>query len=187
MVPTAPAVVLGSSQRTTIVDRAAADRQHIDVVRRRSGGGAVLVDPASTAWFDAIIPAGTPGWSHDIHRPMRWLGERLAAALDHVVPGLAPEVQGEVVDTPWSGLLCFDGLGVGELTVAGRKLVGMSQRRTREYARVQCSWYRRDEQPRLVGLLADDHRPPVEALTPVATLPTVELDDVLDALLPLFG
>ncbi|MEO1059329.1 MAG: hypothetical protein AAFY28_20685 [Actinomycetota bacterium] len=185
MAPTGPAVVLGSSQRDELIDHGAAQQQRIDVVRRRSGGGAVLVDPETTAWFDAIIPAGAPGWSHDIHRPMRWLGERLAVALSHVDPHLAPQVQREIVDTPWSRLLCFDGLGVGELTVAGYKLVGMSQRRTREYARVQCSWYRRDEQSRLVGLLAPEHRPPLEDLAPVATLPAVELDDVLHALAPL--
>ncbi|MEM9515004.1 MAG: hypothetical protein AAGA42_09105 [Actinomycetota bacterium] len=185
MAPTASAVVLGSSQPDELIDFEAAQQQGVSVVQRHSGGGAVLVDPATTAWFDAIIPADAPGWSHDIHRPMRWLGERLAAAFRQVDPGLAAQVQHEVVDTPWSRLLCFDGLGVGELTVDGHKLVGMSQRRTREYARVQCSWYQRNEQSRLVGLLSPEHRPPIDALAPVATLPATELDDVLDALAPL--
>ena len=33
--------------------------------------------------------------------------------------------------TPWSKVLCYAGLGAGEVTVAGRKVVGMSQRRER--------------------------------------------------------
>ncbi len=41
--------------------------------------------------------------------------------------------------TRWSDLVCFAGLGRGEVTVAGRKVVGISQRRTRDGARFQCA------------------------------------------------
>ncbi|MEM8618383.1 MAG: hypothetical protein AAGF73_01545 [Actinomycetota bacterium] len=184
MEPTRPAVVLGSSQSSDVVDHVAARNLDVDVVRRRSGGGAVLVDPHTTAWFDVIVPAGAPGWGADIHRPMRWLGERLAHALRVVDRDLDPQLQVDVVETEWSRLVCFDGLGAGELTLGGHKLVGMSQRRTRAFARLQCSWYRRDERERLIELLAPAHRPPLAALAPHATLPHVELDDVLAALLP---
>ena len=184
MEPTRPAVVLGSSQSAEVVDHEVARALDVDVVRRRSGGGAVLVDPNTTAWFDVIVPIGAPGWATDIHRPMRWLGDRLAQALRVVDPHLDPQVQAVVVDTEWSQLLCFDGLGAGELTLGGLKLVGMSQRRTRSFARLQCSWYRRDERERLIDLLAPAHRPPLVALAPHATLPHVDLADVLTALLP---
>ena len=38
----------------------------------------------------------------------------------------------------WAELVCFAGLGPGEVLVAGRKLVGISQRRTRHGSRFQC-------------------------------------------------
>src|SRR5690606_25915326 len=41
---------------------------------------------------------------------------------------------------PWSDLVCFAGLGPGEVTVpGGAKVVGISQRRTRAAARFQCA------------------------------------------------
>ena len=36
-------------------------------------------------------------------------------------------------------LVCFAGLGPGEVTVAGAKALGISQRRTRAGARFQCA------------------------------------------------
>jgi lipoate-protein ligase A len=46
-----------------------------------------------------------------------------------------------MVRTEWSELVCFAGLGPGEVTVGGRKVVGISQRRTRDAARFQCVAY----------------------------------------------
>jgi lipoate-protein ligase A len=58
--------------------------------------------------------------------------------------------------TPWSASVCFAGLGPGEITVDGRKVVGMSQRRTREAALFQCCAALRWEPERLLDLLALD-------------------------------
>src|SRR5215211_1485063 len=55
---TGPALVLGSAQADSTVDRAACDRARVDVVRRRSGGGAVLLVPGEALWIDVILPAG---------------------------------------------------------------------------------------------------------------------------------
>ena len=77
---TAPALVLGSTQRDDVVDAAACERAGVEVVRRRSGGGAVLLLPDEVVWVDVIVPAGGAGWVDDVHRPMVWLGEHLAAA-----------------------------------------------------------------------------------------------------------
>lgn len=54
--PTGPAIVLGSSQRDDVVDHERATALGLAVVRRRSGGGAVLVDPAAMVWFDVVVP-----------------------------------------------------------------------------------------------------------------------------------
>lgn len=137
--PTRPALVLGSTQRDDVVDRAACTAAGVDVVRRRSGGGAVLVEPRSLLWVDVLVPAGDPLWEHDVGRAFLWLGEAWVGALADV--GVVAAVhRGPLIRTTWSDLVCFAGLGPGELTdPAGRKVVGISQRRTRGGARFQCA------------------------------------------------
>lgn len=181
---TAPALVLGSTQRgPDIVDEVACVEAGVDVVRRRSGGGAVLLVPGEVVWVDVILPAGHEGWADDIHRPMVWLGERLAAAFRGAgVPGSEVHTGG-MLSTDHSRLICFDGLGPGELTLDGAKLVGISQRRTRGAARLQCCWYV-DYDPRsLTALLAD--APDVAQLKAVATIGRDVADAVVGQLVDL--
>jgi lipoate-protein ligase A len=131
---TGPALVLGSAQSDAGVDRAAG----LPVVRRRSGGGAVLVVPGEVLWVDLVIPAGDPLWHDDVGRAFWWVGEAWAAALAEL--GVAAQVhQGGQERSAWSRAVCFAGLGPGEVTVSGRKVVGLSQRRTRAAARFQCA------------------------------------------------
>lgn len=171
---TGRALVLGSSQGDDIVDAVACAQAGVDVVRRRSGGGAVLLVPGAVEWIDVIVARDSAGWTDDVHASMRWLGRHLAEVLTADL-GLDParvEVhEGPMVTTPWSSTVCFDGLGAGEVLLDGAKLVGISQRRTRDAARLQCCWYSATDPGLLVSLLAADHRPPVDALRPVATLP----------------
>jgi hypothetical protein len=63
---------------------------------------------------------------------------------------------GPLQRTPWSPSVCFAGLGPGEVTLDGRKVVGLSQRRTREAVLFQCCAVRRWEPDRLLDLLALD-------------------------------
>ena len=167
------ALVLGSTQRDDVVDLEACARAGIDVVRRRSGGGAVLLVPGTVEWIDVIVPRDAPGWADDVHAPMRWLGGHLAEVLtvDLDVDIARVEVHdGPMSTTPWSSTICFDGVGTGEVLLDGAKLVGISQRRTRDAARLQCCWYTATDADLLVSLIAADHRPPVEELHHVATL-----------------
>ncbi len=137
--PTGPAVVLGSTQPIDDVDRPAATAAGFDVVRRRSGGGAVLVEPGAVAWVDVVVPRLDPLWDDDVSRAFRWLGDAWAAALGGLgVPG-AQVHRGGIVSSPCSSKVCFAGLGPGEVTVDGRKVVGMAQRRTRHGALFQCA------------------------------------------------
>jgi lipoate---protein ligase len=134
-----PAVVLGSSQREEVVDRERASELGVDIVRRRSGGGAVWLAPAEQVWIDVFISRGDSRWHDDVGRSMDWLGDIWVAALAE-----CGEVDGVVHRGPMqsdelSRLVCFAGLGPGEVTRHGRKIVGMSQRRTRDGARFQCS------------------------------------------------
>jgi len=167
-----PALVLGSTQRTDVVDMVECDRRDVEVVRRRSGGGAVWLSPGEVTWIDVIIPAGGPGWADDIHRPMVWFGHHLARAFADVgVEGVVVH-DGAMVSTAHSRLVCFDGLGPGELTTDGGrgagKMVGISQRRTRSAARLQCCWYSRHDHRDLTSLLVG--APDPAALRPVVTV-----------------
>jgi len=176
---TSPALVLGSTQDRAVVDAEACRRAGVDVVRRRSGGGAVLLVPGEVTWIDVIVPVGTQGWSDDVHGPMVWLGRHLADVIAALVDPATDVVvhEGAMRTTPWSKLVCFDGVGAGEVALDGRKLVGLSQRRTRHAARLQCCWYSTHDPTRLVELLAPAGRPAVAELSPVATLAA----DIADA------
>ena len=141
------ALVLGSTQPAVYVPG-------IEVVRRRSGGGAVYVEPGGTLWVDVVVPNGDDLWDDDVGRATHWIGDAWAEA----VGSGAVVHRGPMVRTAWSDRVCFAGLGPGEVTVDGRKVVGISQRRTRELARFQCVAYETwDPQPlrELVGLDVD--------------------------------
>ena len=154
-----PAVVLGSTQADGVVDVARAAAACVDVVRRRSGGGAVLLRPGEVVWVDVLVPCGDPLWQADVGRAFGWLGRAWSEALASL--GVEASVhEGAPVAGRWSSLVCFAGLGPGEVTVGGRKVVGLSQRRTRAGALFQCAalveW---DPSPLLELLtLTDDER-----------------------------
>ena len=174
--PTGPALVLGSTQPASDVRPGAA----IEVVRRRSGGGAVLVVPGEVLWIDVIVPAGDPLWDDDVARSSHWLGDLWAAALaDH---GVQAEVHtGLLVRSAWSGAVCFAGVGPGEVLIGGEKAVGISQRRTRAAARFQCAALGRWDPSALLALLAIGAT--VADLEPLATGVRVPLDDLLASFL----
>ena len=174
---TEPALVLGSAQHDDGVDRGAG----VDVVRRRSGGGAVLVVPGEVLWVDLVVPAGDPLWEDDVGRAFLWVGEAWGAALAEL--GVAAQVhRGGLARAAWSFAVCFAGLGPGEVTVDGRKVVGISQRRTRAAARFQCAALGAWDPSAIVPLLG---LPPSAAddLADVAAPVGVDLDALLDALL----
>ena len=140
-----------------------AARAGVEVVRRRSGGGAVLVDPDDPVWIDLVVPAGDRLWVDDVGRATWWVGEAWCRALGAlgVDPACLALHRGPLERTAWSDRVCFAALGAGEVTAGGRKVVGISQRRTRRGARFQCAALLRWAPDRLVDLLAlDPRRPP---------------------------
>jgi lipoate-protein ligase A len=184
--PTAPALVLGSTQRDEVADAEACAAAGVEVVRRRSGGGAVLVEPAAQLWIDVLLPAGDPLWSDDVGRAFLWLGQVWADALRDL--GVAARVhEGGLCTTAWSRLVCFGGLGTGEVVdPAGAKLVGLSQRRTREGARFQCQAQAAWEPGRVVALLAlseEERADATSALLGAAQAISVPLGDLEAAVL----
>ena len=149
----------------------------------------MLLLPGEVTWIDVIVPAGSGGWSDDVHRSMVWVGRHLVAAIATLLdPGQEVTVhEGAMRSTASSSLVCFDGVGAGEVLVDGRKLVGISQRRTRHAARLQCCWYSTYDPSRLVELLAPNLRPGLVDLTPVATMPSMSSDAVVDLLAATLG
>jgi len=137
---TAPALVLGSTQSAATV-RPGTEQAGVDVVRRRSGGGAVLVEADGVVWVDVVIGRTDPRWSDDVGTAFWWLGEVWATALASAGITSATVHRGGLQATRWSSLICFAGLGPGEVTLGagGPKIVGMAQRRTRDAALFQCA------------------------------------------------
>jgi lipoate---protein ligase len=136
---TRPAIVLGAAQQEAVIDREAAEANGIAVVRRRSGGGAVWLDAASVSWIDVTIGVTDPLWDADVGRAFWWLGELWADSLRTYDPSADLAVhQGALLGNEWSKLVCFAGLGPGEVSLGGHKVIGIAQKRTREGALFQC-------------------------------------------------
>lgn len=161
LVPTAPAIVLGSRQQADRVRPQAGSEAEFEVANRSSGGGAVVVDPDATLWVDVLIPRDGPLWSDDLGRTFLDVGERWQRALAGL--GLATEMwqsrpAAQTADI--GAVACFAGVGWGELLLDGQKVVGLSQRRTRWGARVQCLYDPQGCQRVLVDglVLADSDR-----------------------------
>ena len=131
-----PSVVLGSTQPDTDVDRTRAEQVGLSVIRRRSGGGAVLVAPGDPVWIDAWVPRGDQWWDDDVARAFDWLGETWTRALHSLgYADLSPHRGGFRSCSRWSSLVCFGGVGTGEVVTGdGHKVVGLAQRRTRDGA-----------------------------------------------------
>lgn len=140
------ALVLGSKQESSIVDQSSCDADNISVVRRRSGGGSVFLELDQHLWVDFVIPRDDELWKDDVGQAMWWVGDLWADALAkcEVADRDQLRVHRGGVERPSSfDSICFGGLGPGEVTLNGKKVVGISQRRTREMARFQCVAHRR--------------------------------------------
>jgi lipoate---protein ligase len=132
----------------------------------------VLLEPGAVVWFDVVVPAArlhAAGIGDDVAASMTWLGWHVASALADL--GVGADIhRGAMACSAWCPLICFAGIGPGEVLVEGDKLVGISQRRSRGGARFQCAVHTRWSPEVLIELLTADV--PVAALPPVATLPT---------------
>ncbi len=185
---TTTAIVLGASQADSLVDTDLAKREGVDIVKRRSGGGAVWVAPGEMVWIDVIIPATDPRWDADVNRAFHWLGRvwrealiSLAYPADSVVVH-----EGGLSNNPWSKAVCYAGIGPGEvLLTAGagphdrqQKVVGIAQKRTRGGAWFQCGALLRWNPDQLVRFLRVDASLDRQALGESAAALTVSAEAV---------
>lgn len=176
---TAPCIILGSTQSSTDVDLAIAASLGVSVAKRRSGGGAVFVSPEDSVWIDVTIGRDDPLWTDDISTSMLWLG-------DAFVRAVSPWVHAETFRGAFSNgidgrTVCFASESPGEVFVDGNKLVGISQRRGRNGARLQCVMYRHwNPQLWVPALSSSEVRERITAMK-VATL-NVSATDIVAAL-----
>ncbi len=175
-----PTLVLGSAQSPVEAASRVAAALGADVVRRRSGGGAVLLLPGEFVWADVVVPAGDDLWLDDVARSMLWLGRAWATALAELgVEGRVHE--GSMESNSWSKQVCWAGIGTGEVISGTGKLVGISQRRSRDLARFQTMCHLR-WRPELVAALVATPRPVAAELAASAACVAAPADQVMAAL-----
>jgi len=150
-----PTVVLGSTQSMDLVNTARAAELGFAVVRRRSGGGVVVLTPHDHVWIDVTVPRGHVLWDDDVERATWWLGEAWCEVLRGELPGGVPDWlddgrvcaaggawsvhRGRLVANAPERSVCFACVGPGEVVSGARKVVGIAQRRTKDAARFQCT------------------------------------------------
>jgi lipoate-protein ligase A len=189
------ALVLGSSQRIEVVDEEWANFSGVAVARRRAGGGAVLVEPGSQLWFDVFVPAGDRLYQQDVGVSFQWLGDIFAHVINSAVggsggarSGVGESVtvhKGALVSTDWSRLLCFCGIGPGEVLVGGRKVLGLAQRRNRAGAWLHAMVLCRLDPVAVVDLLrlvGEGRQAAAEALATTAAPVMIPPDDLVEGL-----
>lgn len=170
-----PAVSVGyAQQRTVPLDLAACARAGLAVVRRPTGGRAVLHDGDVT--YALALPRRVPWGEGSVAATCRRIHEAVAAGLRRL------GVQAEVVGPRPSGggrptPLCFAILSAHEIAVGGRKLVGSAQRRLRRALLQHGSIPLTLDRARLATLLIEPKRAGAEA--PVWGSSMVSLAEVL--------
>jgi lipoate---protein ligase len=127
--PNRPTLVLGSTQPPDLLDLSHVG--DVPVRRRRGGGGLVLLQP-DDVWIDWWIPAADTRWRSDVHTSSRLVGQWWAEVLTSVVEGDVTVHDGPLDGDPAFRLVCFAGRGPGEVFVDGKKAVGLTQWRVRE-------------------------------------------------------
>lgn len=134
-----PTVWWHSTDRTTLIlgpaqrdfDTRLCVEAGVPVVRRRAGGSAVLAG-TGVLGLDVMLPAGHPLAPRDIVEAYRWLGEVWEEALRTlgVASRLVTVEQARAAQRVFDRSLrmaCFGGLSPYEVTVCGRKIVGLAQ------------------------------------------------------------
>ncbi len=126
--------MLGSLQHIDEVDEVECSSRNVAIAKRRCGGGSVYCDPERFLWVDFIISSTDTLWSDDVAKAALWVGEVWRKVLIQFGLDEATVFTGKSSRDYFSKKLCYAGIGAGEVTLGGRKIVGISQRRTRDFA-----------------------------------------------------
>lgn len=143
-------LVLGFSQKHTLLNPESHATLALPIYHRRAGGTAVLVGPHLLA-LDVILPAGHPLILADIVESYRWLGETWVAALRQLdietrtVPPEEAHAQRALRKQPETSAYellmnraCYGTLSPYEVVAGQRKVVGMDMLRRRAGSLLQA-------------------------------------------------
>jgi len=184
MRPTAAAIAMGSAQRAEQFDQERLTEDHVALASRRSGGGAVFIDPASTVWIDLLAPRSSAWWSGELTENFLLVGRVWQRALSSI--GVESEMcMTASPRTEVASQACWAGTGWGEVTIGDAKVVGLSQRRTRWGVRVQTMAVLDDSSRRVAEYLPVESRAQVHASIGVITL-SVTIEEVEAAVVAAF-
>jgi lipoyl(octanoyl) transferase len=123
-----PCLSLGRNQPATNADLPACRAAGVDLVRRPTGGRAIL--HADELTYSVTLLADDPRAAGGVVESYRRLSEGLLAGLRHL--GVAAvQARGQRKPAPDLTAICFETPSDYEITVGGRKLVGSAQWRSR--------------------------------------------------------
>jgi lipoate---protein ligase len=161
----APALVLGFSQKLSVLNQAELADLKLPIYHRRAGGTAVLVGPMLLS-LDVVLPAGHHLILPDIVESYRWFGEAWVAALAQLnvearivtpIEAHALRVQLKQPETrAYEQLMnraCYGTLSSYEVVVGQRKIVGLDMIRRRHGSLLQAGLLLRWDSEPLAQLL----------------------------------
>lgn len=120
------AVTIGYNQHPSDFDQEAITARGYDLIRRPTGGRAIL--HADELTYAVIGASPSPLFGDTLHSTYLKINEGLLAFLARL--GLDADVSGGESRADARGLVCFRSAGKHEVRVDGRKIIGSAQRRT---------------------------------------------------------
>lgn len=146
-----PAISLGRHQPFADIDLAAADAHGYEIVRRSTGGRAILHTDELT--YSVAAPAHEPRVTGGVMDSYLRLSNALVAGLQQL--GVqADKAPGTSRTTPDVSAACFEVPSAYEITAGGRKLIGSAQSRRAKYVLQHGSLPLSGDITRLVDVLA---------------------------------
>lgn len=125
-----PCLSLGFAQPFSAADATFCSANGVDIVRRPTGGRAVLHHLELT--YSVAAPLGTPPFTQDLQAAYHLICQAIVTGLRRVgAPAELASATPAGLPRPTEAIPCFVGPASGEVVASGRKLVGSAMRRHR--------------------------------------------------------